>query len=69
MRQREIDFLQSIAEQLLLFCAEARIENDDVEKGCVQFRSQLKIIEGEKENEYKNKGFNKNGAVPPTERK
>lgn len=44
MKKSEIDCLQSIAEKLLLMCANAQIENDDLSNKVVQFRNSVKII-------------------------
>lgn len=46
MKKSEIDCLQSIAEKLLLMCANAQIENDDLSNKVVQFRNSVKIIYG-----------------------
>lgn len=47
MRKEEIDYLQGIAEKILLLCANAQIENEEVNKKAVQFRRSIKIVFGD----------------------
>lgn len=47
MRKEEIDCLQGIAERILLLCANAQIENEEVNKKAVQFRRSIKIVFGD----------------------
>lgn len=44
MRNDEVKKIQDIAQQLLLICAHARIENSETESKVLQFRKKIKIV-------------------------